>query len=111
VLDVGMGGDGLVDCLECPVSSLFAVVGCGCAAEDYESVRRRVRLQEDRLLPGLLLTPDLREFHRLLFCYLCIGWCRGRDGLLGGGWFRALLGWSRRAPGGYWDGCGGETCG
>ena len=101
VLDVGMGGDGLVDCLKCPVDSLLAVIGCDCEAEDYEPVYRRIRLQEDRLLPGLLLTPDLSEFHRLLLCYLCTGWCRGRDALLGGGWFRVLLGWCRSAPGGY----------
>jgi len=111
VFDVGMGGDGLVDCLEGPVSSLLVVIGCGCEAEDCESLRRRVRLREDRLLPGLLLTPDLREFHQLLLCYLCVGWCRGRDGLLGGGWFRALLGRCRRGPGGYWNGCWGGMCG
>jgi len=95
VLDVGVGGNGLVDCLECPISSLLAVIGCGCEAEYYELVCRRVRLREDHLLPGLHLTPDLREFHRLLLCYLCVCWCRGWDGLLGGGWFRALLGWCR----------------
>ena len=111
MLDVGMGGDGLVNCLKCLVGSLLAVVGRGCEAEDYEPVRRRVRLWKDRLLPGLLLTPDLHEFHRLLLCYLCIGWCRGQDGLLGGGWFRVLLGWCQHGPGGYWHGYGGGTCG
>jgi len=34
VLDVGVGGNGLVDCLKCPVGSLLVVVGCGCEAED-----------------------------------------------------------------------------
>jgi len=111
VLDVGVGGNGLVDCVGCPVGSLVAVVGCCFAAEDSEPVRRRIRLQKDRLFPGLLLTPDLCEFQWLLLCYLCVGWCRGCGGLLGGGWFRALLGWCQRAPGGYWDGCGGAACG
>jgi len=92
VLDVSMGGNGPVDCLECPVGSLLAVVGGGCEVEDYEPVRHRVRLREDSLLFGLLLTPDLHEFQRLLLCYLCAGWSRGRGGLLGCGWFQGLLG-------------------
>jgi len=57
VFNVGMGGDGLVGHLECAVCGLLAVVGCGREAEDYQPVRRWVRLQEDRLLPGLLLCP------------------------------------------------------
>ena len=109
MLNVGMGDDCLVDCLKCPVSSLLMVIGRGCEAEDYQPICCRVRLWEDHFLPGLLLTPGLHEFNRLLLCYLHVGWCRGRDGLLGGGWFWALLGWCRRGPGGYWNGCGGET--
>ena len=42
VFDVGMGGDGLVDCLKCSVCSLLTVVGCSCEAEDYEPVRCQV---------------------------------------------------------------------
>jgi len=111
VLDVDVGGNGLVNCLNSPVGSILAVVGCGCEAEDYEPVRRWVRLREYRLLAGLLLTPDLCEFHRLLLYYLCVGLCRGWNGLLGGGWFRSLLGWCQRVPRGYWNGYGGGTYG
>jgi len=32
--NVGMGSDGLVGHLECAVCGLFAVIGCGCDAED-----------------------------------------------------------------------------
>jgi len=91
VVDVGVGGDGLVGHLESAVCGLFAVVGCGCEAEDNQPVCRRVRLWEDRLLPGLLLAPDLRELPRLLLYYLCIGRRWGWGELGGGGWFRALL--------------------
>ena len=59
VFDISMGGDGLVGLLECAVWSLLVVVGCGREAEDYQPVHRRVSLQEDHLLPGLLLAPDL----------------------------------------------------
>jgi len=75
VFDVSMGGAGLVGHLECAVCSLLAVVGCSREAEDYQPVRRRVRLHEDRLLPGLLLAPDLEHVDGdALLC----GWDRGR---------------------------------
>jgi len=73
VFDVSMGGDGLVGHMECTVCGLLAVVGCSCEAEDYQPVCRRVRLREDRLLPGLLLAPNLRKLPWLFFCYLCVG--------------------------------------
>jgi len=87
--DVSMGGDGLVDHLEGAVCGLLAVVGCGCKAEDYQPVRRRIRLWEDRLLPGLLFAPDLRKLLHLLLCYLCVGWCGSWGGFLGGRWLLA----------------------
>jgi len=85
VFDVGMGGDGLVGHLECAVWGLLVVVGCSREAEDYQPIRRRVRLWEDRLLPGLLLAPDLHKLPCLFFYYLCIGWCRIWGRLGGGG--------------------------
>ena len=83
VFDVSMGGGGLVGHLEWAVCGLLAVVGCGHEAEDYQPVRRRVRLQEDHLLSGLLLAPDLCKLPRLFLCYLCIGWCTA----WGGAWW------------------------
>ena len=91
VFNVSIGGDGLVGHLECTVCGLLAVVGCGREAEDYQPVRRWVRLWEDRVLPGLLLAPDLRKLPWLFFCYLYVGWCRACRRLGGGWWLLALL--------------------
>ena len=107
VVDVGVGSDDLVGHLECVVCGLFAVIGCGCEAEDDQPVRHRVRLGEDCLLPGLLLAPDLRELPRLLLYYLYIGRCWGQGGLGGGGWLQVLLWGCRYNPGG----CGGGGLG
>ena len=98
--DVGVGGDCLVGHLECAICGLFAVVGCGCEAEDGQPVHRQVRLWEDRLLPSLLLGADLHELPQLLLCYLCVGRRWGRGGLGGGGWLWVLLWGCRHNPGG-----------
>jgi len=111
VFDVSMGGDGLVGHLEYAVCGLLTVVGSGREAEDYQPVRRRVRLWEDRLLPGLLLAPDLHKLPRLFFCYLCLGWCRTWGWLGGGGWLLVLLGECRHNPGGCRGGGGDRMYG
>jgi len=84
--DVSVVGNRFVDDLEGAVCSLLSVVRYSHQAKDDQSVCHRVRLREDRLLPGLLLALYLRELLRLLLLrYLCVGRCGAAWGFGGGG--------------------------
>ena len=100
--DIGVVGDCFVDDLKGTVCSLLSLVRYRHQAKDNQSVCCQVWLQQDCLLPGLLLALHLCELLRLLFLYhLCIGGCSTLGGFGGvGGWLWGLLGSCWYGPGG-----------